>query len=191
MRSILVPVLGALLAASSLVGQTTPARLEVRYAPDDYAYLAQENRNFALASVELHNVAIVNTGSSPVTVDDVRIEILVKDTVFRSEHLVGELLTQRWARLKGYLDLPGVYASEDARFRFKELLGEHPKLASTTSLDPGSALYVARRFFFVDAMVEVVEGKPKPTFPDRIRVSVLGTAASGERVSATREIRIV
>jgi len=183
--------LAAVASSPAIVAQTAPARLEVRYAPDDYAYLAQENRNFALASVELHNVAIVNTGESPVTVDEVMIEILVKDAVFRSERLAGELLARRWARLKGYLDLPGVYASEDARFRFKELLGEHPKLSSSTTLEPGSAIYVARRFFFVDAMVETVEGKPKPTFPDRIRVSVLGTAASGERVSATREIRIV
>lgn len=183
--------LAALVSCAAIVAQTAPACLEVRYAPDDYAYLAQENRNFALASVELHNVAIVNTGGSPVTVDEVIVEILVKDAVFRSERLAGELLAQRWTRLKGYLDLPGVYASEDARFRFKELLGGHPKLASSTTLEPGSAIYVARRFFFVDAMVETVDGKPKGTFPDRIRVSAFGTAASGERVSAASEIRIL
>src|SRR5688500_13430721 len=118
-----------LLLGARSVAQPSPAPLEVRFAPSDHMYLAQENRNFALASLAVQNAAIINSGGSSVTVKDVLIEILIQGDVFRSERLGQQWLQKRWARLKRYLDTPDVLTSEDPRFRFKELLGDKPKLA--------------------------------------------------------------
>jgi murein DD-endopeptidase MepM/ murein hydrolase activator NlpD len=163
----------------------------VRFAPSASIYIAQENRNFALGSIEIQNVAIVNTGPMTLAIDEVLIEVLVGGDVFRSERLSGHLLAQRWSRLKAYLDTPGVFASEDPRFRFGELLRNEVTLANSTTLAPKTAMYVARRFYFVDAVVETVDGKPRPIFPDRVRVSVAATSGNGERVRGANEIRIV
>jgi murein DD-endopeptidase MepM/ murein hydrolase activator NlpD len=186
---ILAAPLAVFLAASSAAQLPSP-QLDVRFAPSASIYIAQENRNFALGSIEIQNAAIVNTGSTAVTVGEVLIDMLVGGEVFRSERLSGRLLAQRWNRLKAYLDTPGVLASEEPRYRFKELLGSQITLSSSTTLAPGTAMYVARRYF-VDAIVETVDGKPRPIFPDRVRVSVTATSAAGERVQGINEMRIV
>lgn len=183
--------LAVLLARAAVLAQPQVGRLEVRFAPSDYVYLAQENRRFALASVQIQNVAIANSGTSSVTLDDVLIELLVQGDVFRTERLDGARLAQRWARLKTYLDSPGILTLEDPRFRFNELLGDEPKLAGSITLAPGTAIYVARRYYFVDAVVENIDGRPRPVFPDRVRVSVTGTTPRGERVRSSNDIRIV
>src|SRR5262249_37422788 len=180
-----------LFAGEAMAAEAPAAHLEVRFAPPGYVYLAQENRFFALADVQIQNVAIVNSGPVPVTLDEVLVEILLQGEIFRSERISGAWLVQRWARLKEYLESPGVLTSEDPRFRFKELLGDQPKLAFSATLKPGAAIYVSRRFYFVDALVETVEGKPRPMFPDRLRLTATGTTAEGERVHAANEIRIV
>lgn len=191
MARIPATAIAVLLTAPAIVTQPKPARLEVRFSPKAYVYLAQENRNFALANLGIQNVAIVNVGASPVTLDEVLVEIFVQGDVLRSERLSASSLAQRWARLKRYLDTPGLLTSEDPRFRFKELLGDQPTLAGSLTLAPRTAIYVARRFYFVDAVVETVDGRPWPMFPDRLRVSATGTTPSGERVRNATEIRIV
>jgi murein DD-endopeptidase MepM/ murein hydrolase activator NlpD len=180
-----------LVAGQAIGAEAPPARLEVRFAPAGYVYLAQENRFFFLADVEIQNVAIVNPGPTPVTLDEVLVEILLQGEVFRTERITGAWLVQRWARLKGWLDTPGTLTSEDPRFRFRELLGDQPKLSFSATLAPGAAIYVTRRFYFVDALIDVVDGEPRPAFPDRLRVTATGATADGERVRATNEIRIV
>ena len=187
---ILTVSIAVFLAGSTTAEQLARSQVDVRFAPSASIYIAQENRNFALGSIEIHNVAIVNTGSTVLTVDEVLIDVLVGGEIVRSERLSGHLLARRWNRLKAYLDMAGVLESEEPRYRFKQLLGSDISLSSSTTLTPGTAMYVARRFYFVDAVVETIDGKPRPIFPDRVRVSVIATSASGERVRGVNEIRI-
>lgn len=75
--------------------------------------------------------------------------------------LAAPWLAQRWGRLTGYLATPGVRAAEEPRFRFGQLLGVNTALAASTTLAPRTAMYVARRFYFVDAVIETVDGDRK------------------------------
>ncbi|HJR58519.1 MAG TPA: M23 family metallopeptidase [Vicinamibacterales bacterium] len=93
------------LACAGVIAQES-TRLDVRFLPGNHVYLAQDNRNFALANFVLQNIAIVNTGKQPV-------------------------------------------------------------------------------------VVEVVDGKPRPIFPDRVRVSAIGATVAGQPVRATGEIRVI
>ena len=94
--------------------------------------------------------------------------------------------------LKAYLDLPGMIKNEDPRFRFQELLGKTISLASTTELDPQTAIYISRRFHFAHGVAEIVDGKPtKAIWPDRINVTATGVTVSGKSVSVKNAVRII
>ena len=189
--TISIAALLTLMTAVAATAQRAPA-LEIRFSPAGHVYLAEDNRQFGIANLQIQNIAIVNTGSEPVRVEEVLIEVLAGDEeVVRTDRHSALMLASRWSRLKGYLDLPGTMKSEDARYRFRELLGTPPSLSSTTSLDPGTAIYVSRRFTFVDAGVQMIDGKPTPVGPDRIRVSVRGVSSGGTPVTTQNHLRVI
>ena len=176
-----------ILALASMQSTAPVGTLEVRFSPDGHVYLAQDNRFLGVANFQIQNVAIINGGGKSVRLDEVLVEILAGEELVKSERLAGRLFEQRWSRLKGYLDLPGVMKAEDPRFRFRQLLGDRITLSPTTTLAPRTAIYFSRRFYFADAVV--ADGKP--IWPDRIRVSVKGTTSAGARVGAENELRVV
>lgn len=117
-----------------------PAALDVRFSPAGHIYMAQENRQFGIATLQIQNIAIVNTSSTPVRLDEILIEVLSRDDVVRVERHPARLIESSWARLKSYLDLPGVRKAEEAHYRFRELLGADVTLSPTTALAPQTAM---------------------------------------------------
>lgn len=186
-------VLAAFLIFAATVGVATqrPATLDVRFSPAGHVYLAPENRPFGIANLQVQNIAIVNTGPEPVRLEEVLIEVLAGNEVLRVERHPTRMIETRWSRLKSYLDLPGAMKSEEPRYRFRDLLGTDTTLSPTTNLAPRTAIYLSRRFTFVDVGVQMVDGKPVQTGPDRVRVSVRGVSAEGTPVAAQNDLRVV
>ncbi|HSE41920.1 MAG TPA: M23 family metallopeptidase, partial [Acidobacteriota bacterium] len=166
-------------------------QLEIRFAPDDHVYLAQENRFIGLSDFEIQNIAVVNLSDQTIKVDEILVEVFSKESVVNSSHYSGDLLEKNWQMLKSYFNRPGVMKEEDPRFRFKELLGDQLILSESTTLAPKTAILLSRQFYFVQAVAEFVEGKPvHPIWPDRVRVSVKGLQGS-QIVIAQNDMRIV
>jgi murein DD-endopeptidase MepM/ murein hydrolase activator NlpD len=177
--------------AAATTAAQRPAALDIRFSPAGHVYMAQENRQFGIASLQIQNIAIVNTSSAPVRLDEILIEVLSRDDVVRVERHPARLIESSWTRLKSYLDLPGSLKAEESRYRFRELLGTDVTLSSTTTLAPQTAMYLSHRFAFVDAGVAMVNGRPTPVGPDRVRVSVRAFSVDGAPVTAQNDLRIV
>jgi murein DD-endopeptidase MepM/ murein hydrolase activator NlpD len=193
MKSCLVALLFLVIGISCFsFGQNNP-QLEIRFAPKDYVFLAQDNRFIGVSNFQIQNMAIVNLSSNPIKINEILVEVLSQNTVVKTNRYAEDSLEKSWQMLRGYINLPGMMKEEDPRFRFKELLGDHLTISETTTLAPKTAIYISRQFYFVQAVAEsVVEGRPtRPIWPDLVRVSVKGTTNNNESVTAQNEIRIV
>lgn len=166
--------------------------LEIRFSPADHVFLAQDNRFIGLSNFEIQNMAVANLSNHPIKIDEILVEVFSQNTLVESKRYSGDLLEKSWQMLRGYISEPGLMKSEDPRFRFKELLGDQLTLAQTTTLAPKTAILISRQFYFVDAVAELVDGKPQnPIWPDHVRASVKGTSSNGDAISAQSEIRIL
>jgi hypothetical protein len=176
------------------VGATgqSPPPLEVRFAPDGDLYLAHENRAFGLATVQVQNIAIINNSTTPVQLDEVQVDILAGARVTLTERHPGPALDARWRRLKAYLDSPVVRLAEEPRYRFRAVLGDALHLSPSATLDPKSAMYLSHRFYILDPVgTEVVAGRPRPVWPDTVRVQARGRGSEGRVVETDVRARIV
>jgi hypothetical protein len=174
-----------------LYGENTPPKLDIRFAPSDYVFLAQDNRFIGLSNFQIQNVAIINKSSHPVKIEEIVIEVLCRNELVQTNRFSGDLFEKKWAMLRDYIMQPGMMKTEDPRFRFKELLSDQITLAQTTTLSPNTAIFVSRQFFFVQGAVELVEGKRKPIWPDLIRVRVKGSGSNGGTLTGQNEMRII
>ena len=123
-------------AALMLYGESTPAKLTIRFAPSDHVFLAQDNRFVGVSNFEIQNLVIINSSQQPVKLDEIVIEILSQNTPVQRNHYSGFLLEKKWEMLRNYITQPGVMKNEDPRFRFKELLGDEITISQTTTLLP-------------------------------------------------------
>lgn len=177
---------------SSAAGGQSPSPLSVRFAPEGEIFLAHENRAFGLATVQVQNIAILNTSARPVRLDDVQIDVLAGNRTLLTEMHPAPALDGRWRRLRAYLEMPGVRSAEEPRYRFRAVLGETLRLSASTTLEPMSAIYLSHRFFIVDPTGgEMVGGRFRPVWPDSLRVGVRGRHEDGELVTVDRSVRIV
>jgi murein DD-endopeptidase MepM/ murein hydrolase activator NlpD len=186
-----VLIASLVIVTSSATSAQRDGALEVRFSPADAVYLAEDNRQFGIATLQIQNIAVVNAGVDPVRLEEIVIEVLSRDDVVRVERHPARLIDLNWARLKGYLDLPGVMKTEEPRYRFRELLAGGITLSPTAALAPRTAMYLSHRFIFVDAAMAMINGRPTPVGPDRVRVSARGQSPSGQSVTAQNTLRIV
>jgi murein DD-endopeptidase MepM/ murein hydrolase activator NlpD len=160
-------------------------------APDDHVYLATEHRAFGVANIEVQNIAIVNTSARTLRIEVVNFEVWSGSELVACQRFAGDRFDLHWRTVRQFLDMPGVREQEDPRYRFHELLGEKVALSSSTTLPPLTAMYISRRFQMLQATAEIVDGRPKLTWPDRLRISVRAKTADGKFVAAEHELRIV
>jgi murein DD-endopeptidase MepM/ murein hydrolase activator NlpD len=166
-------------------------QLEIRFAPGDHVFLAQDNRSMGVANFEIQNMAVVNLSDQTIKINEIAVQIFTQDSLVKTNYYSGDLLEKNWQMLRSYITLPGMMKEEDPRFRFKELLGDQLTLSESTTLPPKTAFLLSRQFYFVQAVAEFAEGKlVRATWPDRIRVSVKGTQGN-QAVSAQNEMQIV
>jgi hypothetical protein len=140
----------------------------------------------------VQNIAILNTSTTPVPLDEVQVDILAGTRVTLTERHPAPALDARWRRLKAYLDSPGTRVAEEPRYRFRAVLGDALRLSASATLEPKSAIYLYHRFYILDPVgTEVVAGRPRPAWPDTVRVQARGRDADGRVVEAEVRARIV
>lgn len=172
MRSVLTVLM---LWASSLASAAEP--LAIRFYPDRiYPYALESSRG--LQSVLVHNVAVVNVGTVPTTVESVEIQVEAAGAVLASERIAGPAIA-RAAATGVAMEKGGMLKLLAFQFRPDLLLADGASLAETPTLAPRSALLVASRFL-------AFRGKA-----DAVRVRVSGRGVDGQLIEAQGAVPVL
>lgn len=151
--------------------------LEVRFHPRDFVYSYEVYSEKGLSSVMLQNLAFVETGGGPVTLESAEVRVIAGGEVVQTVTLPARLLEQS-AQQMSALEAAGVVKAYDFYFQTSRYLGEGIHLASTRTVAPGTAL--------------IVFGKPLLLFgpADAIEIVAHGRGASGP-VEARGSLKVV
>lgn len=144
---------------------------EVRFHPSTGLWVQQTEASRGLGNVVLPNAAVVNNGPAPLTVLEVRFDLLQGDEVLQSQFVSSSRLDAT-ARSGAALAQAGMMQALDFQFAPDRLLGPGVRVSDDRELAAGEALYLPTRFF-------AFAGRP-----DRLRTTVTfeggAPAASGE-----------
>ena len=131
--------------ALCLAAHSGASDLTVRFHPADqvWAYPLESARS--IHTVLVHNTALVNQGSEPVTVNAVELQALRAGAVISTVRLDAAAL-DGIARQGGALAESGMLQALDFQFAPARLLGEAPQVSATRTLAPGAALLLLHQF---------------------------------------------
>lgn len=152
-------------AAAFLAFAGSAQALEVRFYPGDYVYAYQLDAAHGSSSVLIQNIAIINDGAAPVSLDSVSVEFMNGDRVIDTRTLGSEELARAAAGGAG-LQQAGLLQTLAFQFGGERLLG-HSTLSPDLTLDPGEAILVTSQVFAYRGA------------RDGVRVRVNGDAAQG------------
>jgi len=159
-------LLPAVVVASCLF-TSAAAALEIRFYPEARVYAYELDAAHGARSVIVHNIAVINDGAAPVTLNDVAIELMAGERALDRRTLGQEELARTAAGGAG-LQQAGMLDALAFQFGGARLLPEGTRLSPDLSLDPGEAIIVTSQVFaFRGAR-------------DRVRVRVNGDAAQGQ-----------
>lgn len=131
----------ALALGLGLTGAAAAAEVEVRFHPATQVWAHQLEAARNLGSVVLPNTAVVNRGGAPVTVEQVRIDVVRGGEIVVSRLLgAGEL--EALAQRGDALARSGMMSLLDFQFAPARLFGEGVDVSAARTLAPGTALYV-------------------------------------------------
>lgn len=131
--------------AMCLATQAGASDLEVRFHPADHVWAHPLESARSIHAVLVHNTALVNQGSEPVTVSAVELQVLRAGAVISTVRLNASAL-DGMARQGGALAESGMMQALDFQFAPAKLLGEAPQVSATRTLAPGAALLLFHQF---------------------------------------------
>ena len=167
--------LSSVIAATLQAVPSPPASLEIRFCPEARAHSYPLDSLRGVQGLLLQNVAIVNRSRSPVTLNDIAIQLrnggeAIDERRFGSEQIAASAKAAQRAKAQGMFEI--------ARFQFCEgRLFDVEAIASGTTLQPGEALLLMQNVF-------AYKGKRTDA-----TVTALGHAGAA-KVSATASIRL-
>jgi hypothetical protein len=132
-------------SADELDGQPDSAGLSVRFHPSDQVWAHPLESARSIQSVLLHNAALVNEGTDPVTIDAVEVQVLHAGAVISTLRIDAATL-EAMARQGAAMDEAGMLQALDFQFAPARLLGENVQLSASRTLSPGTALMLVHRF---------------------------------------------
>ena len=165
----------------TLLALPAPAQstsLEVRFYPERSLYLHPLEDQRGIESALLQNAAVINRGTSPLTLESLTFELLAGEAAIQTERLQGDVLTGLGAR-SGQLAASGMLELFAFHFRPDLLLAGAAPSGGTT-LAPGAALLLGHRAFLI-----------QETAINALRLSAVARATAGERVEGRAELAIV
>ena len=115
--------------------------LEVRFHPKDFVYSYEMEPAKGLSSVMLQNLAFIETGAAPVTLESAEVRVIAGGEAVQTVTLPARLLEQS-AQQMSALEAAGVVKAYDFYFQTSRYLGEGIRLAPNRTLAPGTALIV-------------------------------------------------
>ncbi len=130
--------------------------LEVRFHPKDFVYSYEMYPEKGLSSVMLQNMAFVQTGGEPVTLESVEIRVMAGGEAVQTVVLPARML-EGSAQQMSALEAEGVLKAYDFYFQTSRYLGEGIRLAPNRTLAPGTALIVFGKPLLLLAPAEAVE----------------------------------
>jgi murein DD-endopeptidase MepM/ murein hydrolase activator NlpD len=142
-RSPIAFILGITLSSASV--SIAAQSMSVRFYPERgvYAYPVDSVRN--LQGVLVQNIAISNTGKSPVTLESVTLALKGDGTPAESRTLGAADLAKN-AKMGAQMKAAGMIDALDLQFGGKAFLGEKPAFAATATLAPGEMILIPQQF---------------------------------------------
>lgn len=152
------------------------AAVEVRFHPGDVVYPYEVDPGRGLSTVVLQNVAVVETGAGPVTLESLEIQAVSKGQVTQTQIVPQAELDASAQRLSA-MEAQGVLKLYDFHFQTSRYLSGI-RLSPDRTLKTGTAL--------------IVFGKPLLLAgkPDQIVVVARGKNAAGQPVEARGTLRV-
>lgn len=120
--------------------------LEVRFYPDALFYTYELDAAHSASSLLIHNIAIINDGSGPVTVSEVQIELRSSGRALDVRTLDAADLARAAASGSG-LQQQNLLGALRFMFGGENLLPAGTKLPSTATLAPGEAILLPSQLF--------------------------------------------
>ncbi len=159
------------------VGPPPSGRLTIRTLPGGPLYLWEMAGDKNLSSAVLQNVSIINHSGASVVLRSITLEMMrgavpIQTRAFGSAELEELAAYMHGAQQQGAID------AYDFVFRSDLLLGETRKLASTTTMAPGQALFLASHALMV------------PEKCDRLRIEALATGNEEQVISGATELML-
>jgi murein DD-endopeptidase MepM/ murein hydrolase activator NlpD len=163
-------------AAALLLAIRAPAaELSLNFYPTDGVWPYEVESARAMNGVLLQNIAIINRGNAPVTIDGIGIDAVEDDTPVTTVRL-GAARLDAIAAQGSALAQSGMMQALDFQFAPDTLLGKGVAVSSSRTLQPGTAFFLAQQML-------VFRGKPQSV---RVRVT---TADETDAVTASLPIR--
>lgn len=166
-----------------LLGQlrqpAAPSGLEVRFHPADYVYLYENNGEGTprdLYTLLLHNIALVNTGAQPVTLQAALIAVEQDGAVIQAQLIDAATLQASAQKLYAY-KAQGVLDFYDFQFQTSRYLRDI-NLSEMLTLVPQSAVVVTGRALLLQ------------TVPERVTVLAQGQTADRQTISARGQLAV-
>ncbi|HUL97546.1 MAG TPA: M23 family metallopeptidase [Usitatibacter sp.] len=174
----IAPVLAGLLAAAA----AHATGLDIRFYPSTlHTYPLASDRG--LSSLVIQNTAFVNQDTRPIKITSVAFEVLANNNVAETRSLHADDLAKSIAagqRVQGMLDLL------DFQFGGEALLPKGGKLATSTTLAPGEALYVGSQVFALRGPRTEVRVIVVGSAGDALVTSAASVRVAGESQNAYR-----
>jgi len=166
--------------AICLAAHAGASELAVRFHPADQVWAHPLESARSIHAVLVHNTALVNRGSEPVTVSAVELQALRAGAVVSTVRLDAAAL-DGMARQGGALVESGMLEVLDFQFAPATLLGEAPQLSATRTLAPGAALLLLQQFLSykgeadrLRVTVQIADSADRPTGELAIRHGAAG-----------------
>lgn len=130
-----------LFVCAAMASPALASPVEVRFHPATGLWWHDVDAARNLASVVVQNAALVNRSDRPVTISQVRFDVLRADHAIAS-HLLDAQALDAMAQQAAAMQQAGILGALDFQFSLATLLGEGVPLSATRTLDPDAALLI-------------------------------------------------
>lgn len=147
---------GCLFVASALVPNARASDLEIRTSPSKTIYANVTNPRFGYNDLAIHSIGFVNTGSTPITITDVSVALMVSGNALLTKSVPSHMLLADSADLAN-APLP-IFRSFQLLSEQGEngFFGQNVAFSDDNILEPNEALVTSKHHFSYDAEVAAV-----------------------------------
>jgi murein DD-endopeptidase MepM/ murein hydrolase activator NlpD len=140
---VLTSVVAALITC--LTAHAGTSDLIARFHPSDQVWAHPLESARSIHAILVHNTALINRGSEPITISAVEFQVLRAGEVLATVQLSAAAL-DRMAQQGSALASSGMMQALDFQFAPARLLGEAQRISDTRSLAPATALLLFHQF---------------------------------------------
>jgi hypothetical protein len=156
---------------------TVAEPFEIRFSPAGSVYRVALSEEEHLYDCVIQNMAVVNKTTTPVQLQQIEFQFLVKGDLVQSRFIPGPELEARAQRLFT-LKESGALKEAEKEFRLRELFAD-ARLSRSTRLEPNQGILIRHQYLQFSGEV------------DTIKVIAIGKTNNGPTSQSVAEIRVV